>query len=76
VDALLAEPDIAALVAAHPRSVVVRAAREDAAGAAAALHAVAVDPELRRRLIEAGNEYAARRTAAAEIARVAGFLGG
>jgi L-seryl-tRNA(Ser) seleniumtransferase len=28
VDALLAEPDIAALVAAHPRSVVVRAARE------------------------------------------------
>src|SRR5581483_11012555 len=36
VDALLAEPDIAALVAAHPRSVVVRAAREalDAARAA------------------------------------------
>ena len=28
VDALLAEPDIAALVAAHPRSLVVRAVRE------------------------------------------------
>ncbi len=48
----------------------------DAEGAAAAVHAVAVDPELRRRLIEAGHEYAARRTASAEIARVAEFLGG
>ena len=33
VDALLAEPDIAALVAAHPRSVVVRAVRETIEGA-------------------------------------------
>jgi L-seryl-tRNA(Ser) seleniumtransferase len=35
VDALLAEPDIAALVAAHPRSVVVRAVRETIEGARA-----------------------------------------
>ena len=33
VEALLAEPDIAALVAAHPRSVVVRAVRETIEGA-------------------------------------------
>jgi glycosyltransferase involved in cell wall biosynthesis len=48
----------------------------DAPAAAAELEAVAADAELRRRLIEAGYEYASRHTAAAEVRRVAAFLRG
>jgi glycosyltransferase involved in cell wall biosynthesis len=48
----------------------------DAAAAAAALEAIASDPGLRARLIEAGHAYVAPRTAGAEVDRVAGFLRG
>jgi glycosyltransferase involved in cell wall biosynthesis len=46
----------------------------DAEAAAAELHAIAADEGLRRRLIEAGHEYASGRTAVAEIGRLANFL--
>ncbi len=46
----------------------------DAAAAAAELEAVVADPDLRRRLVEAGHDYAAPRTASGEVRRVADFL--
>jgi glycosyltransferase involved in cell wall biosynthesis len=46
----------------------------DAEAAADELRAIATDPELRRRLIEAGHAYALPRTASAEVGRVAAFL--
>ena len=48
----------------------------DASAAAAELEAIAGDPALRRRLIEAGHEYVVPRTASAEVSRVAEFLRG
>lgn len=48
----------------------------DAPAAAAELGAIVADPDLRRRLIEAGNRYVTPRTANAEVDRVAEFLRG
>lgn len=48
----------------------------NAAAAAAQLGAIAADPSLREGLVRAGHEYAAARTATAEVKRVAGFLRG
>ena len=48
----------------------------DAAAAAAELEAIVADPDLRRRLVEAGHDYAASRTASVEVRRVADFLRG
>lgn len=48
----------------------------DASAAAAELEAIAGDPALRRRLIEAGHEYVVPRTASDEVSRVAEFLRG
>jgi glycosyltransferase involved in cell wall biosynthesis len=48
----------------------------DARAAATELEAVVTDPDLRRRLIEAGHEYALRNTATVEVRRVAEFLRG
>jgi glycosyltransferase involved in cell wall biosynthesis len=48
----------------------------DAAAAAAALEAIAADPEARGRLIEAGHAYVVPRTAETEVHRVADFLSG
>jgi glycosyltransferase involved in cell wall biosynthesis len=49
---------------------------DDAPAAAAELEAIAADPQLRRRLIRAGHDYVAPRTASAEVRRVADFLRG
>jgi glycosyltransferase involved in cell wall biosynthesis len=48
----------------------------DAPAAAAELEAIAADAELRKRLIQAGHDYVASRTASAEVSRVAEFLRG
>lgn len=48
----------------------------DAGAAASALQAIAADRALRERLIRAGHDYAAARTATAEVKRVADFLRG
>lgn len=49
---------------------------DDAPAAAAELEAIAADPQLRQRLIRAGHDYVAPRTAGAEVRRVADFLRG
>jgi glycosyltransferase involved in cell wall biosynthesis len=48
----------------------------DARAAAAELEAIVTDPDLRKRLVEAGHEYAMRNTATVEVRRVAEFLRG
>jgi glycosyltransferase involved in cell wall biosynthesis len=48
----------------------------DAPAAAAELEAIAADAELRKRLIQAGHDYVASRTASVEVSRVAEFLRG
>jgi glycosyltransferase involved in cell wall biosynthesis len=48
----------------------------DATSAAAQLRAIAADPSLREGLVRAGHDYAAARTASAEVKRVAEFLRG
>lgn len=48
----------------------------DPSAAAAELEAIAADPGLRKRLIEAGHEYVESRTATVEVGRVAEFLRG
>ncbi len=48
----------------------------DAPAAAAELEAIVADPDLRRRLIQAGHRYVTPRTANAEVGRVAEFLRG
>ena len=46
----------------------------EARSAAAALRTLAADPELRRRLVEAGHEFARAHTFSAEVRKVATFL--
>ena len=46
----------------------------EARAAAAALRALAADPELRRGLIEGGHEFARAHTLSREVRRVAAFL--
>jgi glycosyltransferase involved in cell wall biosynthesis len=48
----------------------------DAGAAASELQAIAADRALRERLVRAGHEYAAARTATAEVKRVAEFVRG
>ncbi len=48
----------------------------DASAAASQLQAIAADPALRERLVRAGHEHAAARTATAEVKRVADFVRG
>jgi glycosyltransferase involved in cell wall biosynthesis len=48
----------------------------DPAAAASELHAIAADDGLREGLVRAGHEYAAARTASAEVTRVVEFLRG